>query len=585
MTPNPFSHDNLPAIQKAVSDWYGSYAPSMNDYDFVDFASRSIFIAQHMSGNDDVTLSVKDAPTAYVELDKRHVVLPRYYFSFEAMTKIAGTEDDEQVSAVAVAAINGSTAHEGLHIRYTRRNPLEAVNLADPEGVKLYGQSLACSAYNLAEDVYIEARGYLETFGHFLHMKNAILFPIEKAHEFILTAVEHMGQEDEAANALNAMIALKNTSVRDLGEWTKNEKLHAGMRKMLTAIRAVEDNGRAQVAMQVLRMFNPPPTPSEDVDEETMWVVGSGESDEELAAALIGSADSEAEELAKMVVAGSEEAVEKEGMVTLEKMLIEQDVMIARSSGSPNPLKVRGFDNFARLLSQLKVRNNAPGSPRNKGSRIVNTRISRIATDGKIFANMDGQKPQLPPEVIILGDASGSMESIWSQTHATCQAAFEALQKTGVSVAQYFHSSPIHDGCTPLLIHTASYKMRSTSTNIKSRFDRSHGIPLQQNFDGVVIKRLAKAYTGRPARRVLIVISDGIPAGMGYSGHEAIKHTKEAIDEVRAQGISVICFSVSSSVVRANDRIYGAANNVDCSTGNLDAQFKQLFARLMAEGR
>ena len=70
---------------------------------------------------------------------------------------------------------------------------------------------------------------------------------------------------------------------------------------------------------------------------------------------------------------------------------------------------------------------------------------------------------------------------------------------------------------------------------------------------------ILKTQAGTP-HRLLLVLSDGAPYDHGYEGHYAEADTRKALEEVRCDGIAVLCLAFGSKLApRQHDRVYGSA--------------------------
>jgi Mg-chelatase subunit ChlD len=583
---NPYSKTKPEQITRTVSDWYRSYVPPMYSNRFPRFASRSHVLAEHAAQTDNkLKIEFKDAPTAYVDLKTRIITMPKYYLSEMAMMKILENDEDRNLAAAAIACINGSMLHEGLHLRYTTINPEDAMK-RDEATVKAYGKQTAAMAINIGEDLFIESQMRMsdDHAKRFIEMKDAILMSEADCEKALDAAFAARDTDNEAAAGINALVMLKNTTNRDNERWSEWLALAEAKRYILQSENTTIQTTRIECAMKALRCFKKPETPP--ADDGGKSVMGAPTPDGEELMMLVIEEDAEAVE---GVIAEIEKAM-KDFEEHRNEAAVEEKLQVFEIEKFPSmdkngmQIETHSFDTFARLIKQLKTKNHAPGQPRMRGSKIVNTRISRIATDQKIFAVVDGEISKRKVEVIILGDASGSMRhgGRWQMAHSACSAVFAALRKAGVSSSVYFHTS-IGDEI-PALIHAASYQMRTTTADPMGKISLAHDIALRQNFDGVAIAALKTRFSGRPARRVVIVISDGEPSGGNYYGEMAMKHTKTAINDLRKSGISVICFSIDSGVVAKNDGLYGKENNVGCADEDaLDIEFKKVIGTLVKE--
>lgn len=92
-----------------------------------------------------------------------------------------------------------------------------------------------------------------------------------------------------------------------------------------------------------------------------------------------------------------------------------------------------------------------------------------------------------------------------------------------------------------------------------SRLSTIHAF--EQNIDGAAITECQKYMVQRSpdASKLLIVLSDGCPAGNGYGGKAAMKHTKDAVDEARQKQIQVVSIGVGGY---DGTELYGTQHSV-----------------------
>jgi len=258
---------------------------------------------------------------------------------------------------------------------------------------------------------------------------------------------------------------------------------------------------------------------------------------------------------------------------------VTKDVLdVAGYSPTIEPVTKIDFS-FLKELQAIRTLNRTPGAARTRGSVMVKSRLTRIATDGKIFAKRDAQRRQNKRvEVIINVDLSGSTYGhVVNNEVGAAKAMSKTLMSAGIPHSVYGHTSTRRN--RPLIIRIFSFQMKENDSNWKERFEKSERLALCQNFDGVVINELAEAFTDREAQKFLINLSDGRPAAPGYSGQAADDHTRKAIEAARNKGIGVFAISVVSHVVSANNALYGKEYNIDGSR-NLNQQFRDLIKKL-----
>jgi nitric oxide reductase NorD protein len=87
------------------------------------------------------------------------------------------------------------------------------------------------------------------------------------------------------------------------------------------------------------------------------------------------------------------------------------------------------------------------------------------------------------------------------------------------------------------------------------------------------------------SHRLLLVLSDGSPYDHGYEGHYAEADTRKALEEVRCDGIAVLCLAIGSGTAsQQHDRVYGSAHHVSAETlAELSPRMDELFLLALRE--
>jgi cobalamin biosynthesis protein CobT len=238
------------------------------------------------------------------------------------------------------------------------------------------------------------------------------------------------------------------------------------------------------------------------------------------------------------------------------------------------------FDaSFVKELIAIRTPNRTIGQARRSGSVMVKSRLTRIATDGKIFAKRDSsKKTNNRMEIIINVDLSGSTagEVLKNELNAA-KAISIALKSARIPHTVLGHTSNSYD--KPIIYRIFSFDMNENDNNLDERFNRVLSVGLYNNFDGLILENLEQYFTKMEAARYVLTLSDGMPYGGSYSGHSADQHTKQAADKLRAKNINVISLSVVKSVVKGNDKLYGSEFNVDCSE-DVTKSMKELVKKI-----
>jgi nitric oxide reductase activation protein len=77
----------------------------------------------------------------------------------------------------------------------------------------------------------------------------------------------------------------------------------------------------------------------------------------------------------------------------------------------------------------------------------------------------------------------------------------------------------------------------------------------------------------------MLVVSDGLPNGKGYTGAPAIKATKQAVQEVKRQGIKILNIAIADY---KSEAIFGKANVLKFTNlPNLVENMRRLIVRLV----
>lgn len=249
-----------------------------------------------------------------------------------------------------------------------------------------------------------------------------------------------------------------------------------------------------------------------------------------------------------------------------EALLVVEKVL---ESGRPLEADSR-YDRLSEIARQRAVVNRPYGQDRNRGTHI--RKLYRIATDQKIFAEAVPMNSYKPMQVIILLDCSGSMRSTdrmpdgrWTSladaaAKATLGAA-EGLVNARCEVAVYGHTAFVTHLGELTILQGKSFAEPITVLAPRLGWLLEEG-QFCENKDGLAIEKVAKKFTAKGKRRLLIVISDGVPQAPDYYGASANRHTKNAVENARKEGIDVLSISIREDARTTNNYIYGEENNV-----------------------
>jgi hypothetical protein len=533
----------------------------------------------------------KNTSTAWVDLEKGIVGVSQNFFSSKFFTNLFGELDSEQLKQVAITLINGCIVHEGLHVRFTAPQITNLKRFVEETGRGTHrmllkdGYSLETqiTALNIVEDLYIES------------MVPSKLQPWITATQNILFSesdIEARGkafsEEPSLESYINLCIAFKNVGLRNHEAFDGLTGEQRGILERSASGRIVDAVSRLAWSRELLIAFEIPEGDKSQSEPE------KGNDGEQASGETFGEASDETEELsekeAEKITVEIKEGAKKEleetsGICTFVggcgdevywKTPIEKDILEVLERPTSAEIGDSIDFGFVKELIAKRTINRVPGQARKSGSVMVKSRLSRIATDQKVFAKRDAERQTLKRvEVIINVDFSSS--TFGKVLNEEISAAYEmskALRKARIPHSVYGHTST--DGETPIIYHIFSYDMKRTNVDLEARFERARCVYLSQNFDGVVVEYLSKKFTGKDANRYMFNLSDGCPAAPSYIGSAANQHTKEQIELARRKGIVVISLSVVRGVIEDNNSIYGSKWNLDAS-GDVSAAFKRMM--------
>lgn len=601
-------------IIEYVKKWYGTIIPTFGTLAFIKFVTQSHMLAEATMGTTRMGISRNVNPyfsisvntngkATSINLDNKLISLPGFYYVQRSLDELVHASTMGIASYLSLALTNGSVYHEGLHVAHSPTNIIGLLKERHGKVIEDYGYDILFMAYNIIEDLYIEsqAKSHARTF---IQMKNSLLLNVIDFIEAMSDLKED--KMDDATSIIKLMAFLKNLDLRNRDEWNKFPRLAEAVKLTMKGAAYADDFNRMCAAAALVSLFPKPDSPNSEMAYNKMHSCGDGEnlkaeaevSVSEAKAAQAASKVSGSErkfirEISRSMEASSkridselsefEERAKKLQLVDIAKRYSTYYTHYHRSDKSASGK----MDLLAMQIRRLRTVNHAPGSPRVRG-RLVNTRLSRITTDGKICAQSDGQRFQQRVEVIVLNDWSGSThcgvngtgKKLNELTSEACKELHVALRKAGIPNSVYLHTGVFGDSEIPLVVHIASYQMFVNNTDWRQRFELIRYINLNQNYDGFAIEAVSRRFTRRITKKVLIILSDGVPAGDWYGGTAAEIHTMKVVTEARKNGIAVICLSLTRDIMEANNKIYGEKWNIDASS-NLEAESQKVITNVV----
>lgn len=579
-------------IQKTIKSWYALTKSTLPEIDSEEFGNFTRGIAgivkstlnygrKHEGAFPIVSFS-SEIPTAGCDIENRKIFMPTWYYSKEGLKQIGS--DDIEPTSKSLACLNGSLCHEVLHLNHTtiamRAVPANARDI-----------------FNIVEDIYIEHFAPPQ-FARFLEAKNSIYFTASKFEEAISRFAETKSLEDFA----NCFVFFKNGEFLTLA----NVRRIGGLKSIafvdtLVKIFGIDDrrecHERLAYAKEIVAHFPGEESASSSPD----YTSGTGEERKEGVEAqkAFKKAGGKKAEMAIAAASKASHAIRAEVESLKAKAETEEiEKGFARHMRSARIVELEQFGSygsyaggwtfdenlvdasFARYLKAIRTVNTAPGVAQPRGSMIVNTRLSRIASDGKIFSNRqvtDNRHGQM--EVLIVMDMSGSTSNIVTTKSGKAAqivelitsagySAFKALRAANIATTLFIHSGGDH----PEIGRSLVYNMPGMKRSDEAFKKQVSKVACRQNYDGVVYEKLAGEFTKRIGKKVMIVLSDGVPEAPDYNGSAAAAHTREVCKKLRKDGIAVICLSVGSKwVADKNAAIYGSEWTIDAENDPQDA--------------
>lgn len=556
-----------------VQKWYGRSlpVPGFGDRGYRSFLVSSLGIVrsvlkEHMGKV--IRVNFREVNTAHADFDRSEITINHNYLTGDIGEGFRKLNSEE-----TIALILGIVVHEAAHFAYSPPTLLPGAAYIAEHTTAPYVDGVAKTLCNVIEDIYIEAEVERQTPTLFwmLEAVNDVFFPkeVEKATvEGAKEVVSPPESLEQAARVLNALLLAKTREALSVNPYVD------GLFQMVrsaTGAGLVQDRFALALKVYDALMCNilesdegKGSTTIEEVAKKAEGLTASHESTEVPIypwsdKAIAQSVEAQLKQLEDSVVRvdGRDSIVGE--VVYVETPLPASDPVVADER----------YERLAEIGRQRASVNRPYGTDRNRGTNI--RKLYRIATDQKIFSEtvtMNGYKPM---QVIILLDCSGSMYSlsyfgsgemlIESATQA-CLGAAKGLADARCDVAVFGHTGDLTD-----MQEVTIYKAKEFNEPISVLPSRLGslaygGARMRENRDGYAIREVAKRFTSPSKRRLLIVISDGVPLAPNYRGWEAVRHTKEEVNAVRASGIDVISVSIKESANRVNDEIYGANNNV-----------------------
>lgn len=546
-----------------IQTWYGSSLrlPLYFDYRFRNFVVSSIGLIKSVVKRglkSDIYIRFAKVEVAAADQETSTILLAE-----GLLAGIFSGSDRKHTTSETLSAILGIVVHEAAHFAWSPPLLTPFAERVKEASSCAFMEKVALVLGNVVEDIYIEnrVRGEVPSLAWTLDCCNAVLLSDDDLGQSLLE-VEGIAippaNLNEVATAINLLIFAK---MNEMVETTPF------MTKLFSLVRSVigmdEIEQRLDLTVKIYNLL------MEKVESDIHWSFPLVTIDK----LLSGTADHQVDMSEVVISVGDSDinrVLERLDYSTITVDMAEDDLPITfievPVSDEHKPVKVDNrYLHLTEHTRQRSTVNKPYGTDRKTGNNI--RRLSRIATDQKIFAEKVAMNDYKPMQVAILIDFSGSMRSyggaheecLYSACSAAAGAAL-ALAEGRCEVAVYGHTADrTRDG--DVLIWRFKH-FREPTTYLTKRLGFCHdGDATYENRDGDAIRYMGRQFYGMK-RKLLIVISDGAPEAHNYNGHPAIEHTRGEVIALRERNIDVVSISINEHASNINDRIYGSQHNV-----------------------
>lgn len=569
-----------------ISQWYnGISLPTFYDTKgFKSFVHASLGIVQGIVGKNImqeffVTLTEDDKKVSIAAVDQinRVIYINSNLFSPSDKLRHNPSADQRQVLEMLI----GLVVHEASHIEYTVTDIKESFEVMGFELNKLNK-----TVWNIIEDFYIEEQARINhpVFEWSLQSALDYFFPLSQTRKLIAELPNEITTMKHVTKFVGTLCNAKNVRACSRLEINEN-KLFAELVAMVKGVYKIHDKyERITFSKTVVEwLLKNVKEQDEEQNEEESSKGGSESGDKEL--------DEISEKMDKVIGKEGIEVDSKDNVINTLKMSTQkvddsteqiQPVQLIVSYTSllnfgfsknleNHEIKLdRRFLPLSQLIKARSQANQPKGEQKNYGRSI--TQIHRIVTDSKVFATPITVPFVGPQEVVILVDCSGSMgmnEKITKALSAAYGAAM-GLQNGGHKVKVIGHTCQLSgtlkyaELTESLMIYVFKNwhdSIEKMVDNMKTflQFESTKG----NNNDDYAVAFAGSQFTKERSRKNVIVISDGYPSSRRIDKEDGAKKTKVVVDKLRKSGVSVSSISIDTQAFDVNNRIYGAAYNIN----------------------
>ncbi len=597
---------NLEAIFESIEltkeIYFSTYKPSLetyNRFELIGFCAGSTTLISHFTSSKAAVVVSGEVDTAAMRfLSPREIIvyIPRGHFDIHRLRSFVRTHSRKftnlDLAYLCISLVNGGVLHEALHGALTNKEELES------EVINKYTSKALQQTAWIFEDFFINTVGfsYNEVSANvrkFLKCSVSVLFNssrIErdvkkgKVLDTVANNILMLKNPEIVTDVLKAINYIEGfTDLVDLLFEFISEAERIALEFSPDKIGADYDFSlKHELMIQIIDFLK-------KYDEENP--------SESMSNTNVENQEGKSELNPKSYVSYEDKALSKgiTGAKTIEVLdsIFEYIPKVVVRDISKCPQSGVSYDRYFPTLDSsmtigtdfLRMRNYVPtsGPGMKRGTRIGKTSLPRIATDGKIFVRrVVPQRINTElPEVVIIGDASGSMRyNLYEKELNTMYTMTQELMKAGVPVTVCVQTSA-YAANVPGLFIIAQSQSGHGIPNLEEKFKMAYGIKMSQNYDGFILKESFNLFRTQNKRRVIIWISDGKPWGNNYKGKEANLHTKETVAYLKRKGVGFISISLKKECVDFNDKLFGS-DNIDASEG-LSAKKMEIQAILKSK--
>lgn len=210
------------------------------------------------------------------------------------------------------------------------------------------------------------------------------------------------------------------------------------------------------------------------------------------------------------------------------------------------------------------------------------------ADDWRVFQEKE-EKRRVSARVYLLVDMSGSMSGEkLSAAQRMARLFIEALTSMdGVTPKVYGHTGDVGtDDRTHFMSNTAQIYRLWEPGDKMSRLGLIMTKPHGNNYDGHAIAWVARQMQDEAQgdeQKILIVLSDGLPAGTNYGGEQGMGHVRKVVTDAKRKGIRVLQMAIDTAMDESRQKKMFDEYIPYNTSGSMDAVPRQLTKWLAKE--